>query len=98
LRLAQERRAEAEDITLVERQASTWKRRATFLGLALMVSVTLVIPFLEGHSLHSHFATAGTALVMTSMFLLASFMYAVGTAYNLRAYHRALRRIYDGQR
>ena len=63
LRLAQEHRGQAEDIARVERQASTWKRRPAFLGLALMVSVGLVIPFSDGHSLHSHFRTAGKALV-----------------------------------
>lgn len=63
LRLAQEHCGQAEDIARVERRASTWKRRPAFLGLALMVNVGLVIPFSDGHSLHSHFRTAGKALV-----------------------------------
>jgi hypothetical protein len=93
-RLEQERRGQAQDVALVERQVRTWKRRAAFLGLALMASTGLVIPFLAGHSLHRHFGDVGKALVVTSMCLLPAFMYAAGTAYNLWAYNRALRRVY----
>jgi hypothetical protein len=100
-RLVQESRGQAQDEAMVERQVRTWKRRAAFLGLALMVSTGLVILFLAGHSLHRHFRDVGKALVVTSMCLLGAFMYSAGTAYNLWAYHRALRRAYgdsDGTR
>ena len=98
LRLTRERHKQAQDTALVEQQARAWKRRATFLGLALIVSIGLVIPFLEGHALHRYFGSAGKAFLLTSMCLLSAFMYAAGTAYILHAYHRALRRIHQDRR
>ena len=97
LRLAQEHLEQTENIALAEQQARTWKRRATFLGLALIASICLVIPFLEGHALHAYFGSAGKAFLVISMILLSSFLYAAGTAYNLRTYHPGLRRIQDGE-
>ena len=97
LRLVAEQRGHAEDIALLERQVRTWKRRTISLGLLLLTSITLVVPFSEGHSLHGHFGGTAKVLVYTSLCLLSAFMYAVATVYNLQTCRRALRQIYDGK-
>lgn len=71
-----------------------WRRRATWLGMALLVTIIAIIPFLYGHPLHREWDTIGRKLVLLSMCLLLAFMYAVGTAFNFWLYLRETKKIH----
>jgi hypothetical protein len=65
--------------------------------LALTASICLTIPFLNGHALHAYFDTAGKAFLAISMILIWPSLWAAAMAYNFRAHHQKLRRIYYGE-
>jgi len=80
---------------LTEQQLRKWKCGAVWLGLALVVSVGLVVPFSAGHSLHRYAGGVGKFLVYLSMCLLSVFIYAAATTYNLWSYRRAMKKIHN---
>jgi len=69
---------------------STWKRRMATMGIALVVSVAIVVPFLAGHSLHEHWDTIGKYLIYLPAFLLSLFMGSAALTYNFWTYCRRL--------
>jgi hypothetical protein len=92
------REAAAEELkrdALTEQRLRKWKRGTAWLGIALIVSVGLIVPFSAGHSLHQHAGGVGKFLVYLSMCLLSVFMYAGATTYNLWSYRNAMRKIYN---
>ena len=92
IRLEGERRRDAEQESDVAQRLRKWKRATICLAIALAASIGSVVPFLEGHTLHEHFAGGAKYLIYLSMCLLSLFMYAAGTTYNFWSYLRALRR------
>jgi hypothetical protein len=94
LGLTTEQSRQAADIALLKAGIRTWRRRAIALGLLLLSTIALVVPFSDGHAFHGRFGATPKILVYTSMCFLSALMYAVGTAYNLRTYHRKLKQIY----
>ncbi len=70
-----------------------WGRAACYLGLALVVSVASVVPFLYGNPLHRLWNTFGVGLVVLSMGLLLASLYAAATTLNLWLYGASLRKI-----
>lgn len=72
-----------------------WKRGTIWLGIALMVSIGAVVPFLRGHSLYPYSVSTGKVLVYLSMCLLCVFMYAAGITYSFWSYLRAIRGIHS---
>ena len=57
---------------------SLWRRRSLYSTGALILSCGLVFPFLEGHSLHSHWESFGKYLLFLPMVLLFVFLYCNG--------------------
>jgi hypothetical protein len=91
---AQEAATEAtKQDELVEQRLQKWKRGTVSSGIALLVSMGLVVPFLAGHSLHKYW-TAGRFLVYLSMCLLTAFTYAAATTYNFWFYLKAMKKIH----
>jgi len=70
-----------------------WRRRMTLLGVALFLSSLSVVPFLYGHSLHSHWDMTGKYLVILSMCLLLLFGGTSWLTYSFWVYARDLERI-----
>jgi len=58
------------------------RRQAVYATAAFFLSCASVTPFLEGHSLHTHWESFGKYLVLLSMGLLLVFIFYVGRAYN----------------
>ena len=67
-----------------------WKRRTAALGIALIVSILLVVPFLDGYFLHKYFEE-GRYLIYLSCGLLTLFVGASAMTYNFWSYLRTLR-------
>ena len=67
-----------------------WKRRTIGLGIALILSVALLVPFLDGHFLHRYFEQ-GRYLIYLSCSLLTLFVGASALTYNFWSYWRKLR-------
>lgn len=68
-----------------------WRNRTIVLGVALAISISSVVPFLAGHSLHMHADTIGKYLIYLSMCLLTLFMGAAALTYNRWWYWRKLK-------
>ena len=77
----------------VKENVKKWGRAACYLGLALVVSVGSVVPFLDGNPLHCLWNTFGVGLVVASMGLLLASLYAVATTLNLWLYGANRRKI-----
>lgn len=71
-----------------------WKRRAIALGIALFISIALVIPFLDDHYLHRYFKH-GRYLIYVSCAILTLFVGACALTYNFWSYLRRLRNTKD---
>lgn len=54
------------------------KKDATYAGMALLINILGIIPFLKGHSLHRYWETIGKYLDLTAMALLLWFVIKVG--------------------
>ena len=67
-----------------------WKRRTIGLGIALVVSAALVVPFLDNHFLHAYFGQ-GRYLIYVSCGLLSLFVGSAALTYNFWSYLRSLR-------
>jgi hypothetical protein len=55
-----------------------WRKRALSSTGAFFLTCASVVPFLEGHSLHSHWESFGKYLVLLSMALLPVFVCGLG--------------------
>ena len=71
-----------------------WKRRAIVLGIALFISVSSVVPFLEGQFLHGYADRIGKYLIYVSMCLLPVFAFSVWQTYSFWLYLRDLKKAY----
>jgi hypothetical protein len=71
-------------------QMKRWGQATIILGVALVVSVTMVIPFLDGHPLHEHFGTIGKYLIYLSMGLLPALVGCAALTYNFWSYWRRI--------
>ena len=49
-------------------------RRPIFLGAALLLNIAAIVPFLDGHSLHKYFDSAGKSLLFLAVFLFVAFL------------------------
>jgi hypothetical protein len=78
----------------IEQCLQKWKRRAIWLGIALLGSVAAVVPFLYGYPLHNQWDAVGKKLLLLSMCLLLAFMYAVGITFNFWLYLRNVKKIH----
>ena len=67
-----------------------WYRRMIGVGIALILSAASVIPFLDGHSLHTRFETIGKYLIYLSLCLLSLFVGSAALTYNFWSYWRSL--------
>lgn len=82
-----------EDEEYIERwelYVQKWKRRTIGLGIALILSITSVIPFLDGHLLHRYFQQ-GRYLIYLACALLSPFVGSAALTYNFWSYRRNLR-------
>ena len=68
-------------------------KQATYSVLALFLCCASVVPFSEGHSLHSHAEPYGRILVYLAMGLLTPFVICVGRAINAWLFVRDMRKI-----
>ena len=59
-----------------------WRKRALYSTLALLLSCASVYPFLVGHSLHAHWNSIGTYVLLLSMGFLLVFVYTCGMWYS----------------
>ena len=55
-------------------------RTTLILGVALLVNIASIIPFLAGHSQHEQFYNVGRPLLITAVCLLGLFLLAAGRA------------------
>jgi hypothetical protein len=67
-----------------------WKRRTIGLGIALILSIALLVPFLAGQSLHRYFQQ-GRYLIYLSCCLLSLFLGSAALTYNFWSHWRSLR-------
>lgn len=78
----------------IEQCLRKWKRRAIWLGIALLGSVAAVVPFLYGYPLHNQWDSVGKKLLLLSMCLLPACVYAVGIAFSFWLYLRNIKKIH----
>jgi hypothetical protein len=71
-----------------------WQRRAIIFGIALLLNVASIVPFLQDHSLHAHFYSIGRPLLLLSGCLLTAFAFSAAQAYNFWIYLRDLKKAY----
>lgn len=90
----QEARLDEEQDARAGTRLRTWFRATVSLGIALTLSILLLIPFLAGHSLHDHWEAFGKKILILSGVLLVSFFYAAGTTYNSWDYRRNVKEIH----
>ncbi len=64
----------ADTIQYATRDLQLWKKRFWYSTLAFFLSCALVVPFLAGHSLHTHWDSFGKYIVLLSMALLLPFV------------------------
>jgi hypothetical protein len=69
------------------------RKQAINATAAFFLSCASVTPFLEGHSLHTHWESFGKYLVLLSMGLLIVFIFFVGRAYNAWLFVRDVEKI-----
>jgi hypothetical protein len=74
-----------------EAYLARWIRRTVGLGIDLALSVASVTPFLDGHSLHSHWEF-GKYLIYVSCTMLTLFVGAAALTYNFWGQVRLLRK------
>jgi membrane protease YdiL (CAAX protease family) len=67
-----------------------WQRRTVVLGIALIASVAVVVPFLAGHSLHEYW-DQGKYLIWVAWVVLSLFAISAGTAYSFWQGWRSIR-------
>jgi len=67
-----------------------WQRRTVVLGIALIASVSFVVPFLAGHSLHKYW-DHGKYLIWVAWVVLSLFAMSAGTAYSFWQSCRSVR-------
>lgn len=72
------------------RRVKKWIIATALLGLMLIGSISSVIPFLAGHSLHDHFDSVGKYLVYMSMGTLLVFLWVGGMTFASWYYLRKL--------
>ena len=92
IRAEVEARQDAEQEARIAQRLRRWKRWATWLGVALGVSIVAIIPFLYGFPLHRRWDSVGKKILLLSMGLLPVFMYVAATAYNFWSYLRTMKR------
>ena len=90
----EEARLDEEQEVRLQQRVRKWKRGTMLLGMALIVSIVAVVPFLYGFPLHDQWDAVGKKLILLSMILLAAFMYASATTYNLWSYLKATKGIH----
>jgi hypothetical protein len=92
---AMEEKAQDKETELqIEGCLQRWRRRAIWLGIALLGSIAAVVPFLYGYPLHGQWDAVGKKLLVVSMCLLPACMYAVGTTFSFWLYLRNIRKIH----
>lgn len=64
-----------------KRYVTTWKRRTFALSISLFANIFLVVPFLQGHSLHGYFAY-GRWLIYSACTLLTATVGSAALTYN----------------
>jgi hypothetical protein len=69
------------------------RNQAVYATAAFFLSCASVSPFLEGHSLHTHWESFGKYLVLLSMGLLLVFVFYVGRAFNAWLFVRDVEKI-----
>jgi hypothetical protein len=69
------------------------RKQAVYATAAFFLSCASVSPFLEGHSLHTHWESFGKYLVLLSMGLLLVFIFYVGRAFNAWLFVRDVEKI-----
>lgn len=92
---AEEARQDAEREAVMERRLRSWKHRTLWVGVALALCIGAIVPFSDGMPLHQYAGSSTKVLVYLAMCLLAAFMYAAGTTYNVWNYLRDTRRIHQ---
>jgi hypothetical protein len=74
----EEARQDEESEARAERTFRSWKRATMFVGMLLVASMAALVPFLAGHSLHSHWEKTGKKILLLSMGLYGAFAYTAG--------------------
>ena len=73
---------DAEEAADFERHVAAQLRKTTkaaaFAGMALLVNILGIIPFLYGHRLHRYFETIGKYLVLVATALFLWFVFKIG--------------------
>ena len=69
------------------------RKQAAYATAAFFLSCASVSPFLEGHSLHTHWESSGKYLVLLSMGLLLAFIFFMGRAFNAWLFVRDVEKI-----
>ena len=77
----------------IKRKLRVWRYATTLSGIATVLSVLAVVPFLSGQRLHIYWDSAGRYMVRLPVLFFLAFAYAAGTAYNLRTYLRDIQAI-----
>jgi len=72
-----------------------WKRRMGRLGIATVLAVVSVVPFLQGFPLHEYFEVFGKYLIFVALGCLTAFMYSVGMSIWFWWYCRTLEKSGD---
>ncbi len=77
----------------VAREVRRWRRRATYLGVGIVISVLLWTPFFEGGPLHRFWTSFGRIFAVLSLVFFLPCLYSAATMVNLWWYGASLRRI-----
>jgi hypothetical protein len=85
--------SDGETQAQIAEELRRWKRRATYLGVAVIVSVLLWAPFFEGEPLHRYWRSFGRIFAVLSLAFFLPFLYSAATVVNLWYYGASLRKI-----
>jgi len=88
LEAAAEKEQDKETELQIEQCLQKWKRRAIWLGIALLGTVAAVVPFLYGYPLHNQWDAVGKKLLLLSMCLLPACIFRVGITFNFWLYRK----------
>ena len=71
-----------------------WKRRTTWLGILLVLSIVAAVPFLAGFPLHYLWKAVGSKILLLSMILIWPFLWTAAMTYGFRRYQRDITAIH----
>jgi len=85
---------EASSLAVAQSLVNLWRQRAIVLGIALILNIASIVPFLQDHFLHAYADKFGKYLIYLSMCLLPVFAFCAWQTCSFWLYLRDLKKAY----